>query len=36
VRELQGHQFPGEEEFNAWWEEKEKEGERINKMWKES
>jgi hypothetical protein len=36
VRQLRGHEFPGEGEFGAWWEEKEKEEERINKMWKES
>ena len=36
VRELRGDQFSGEGEFEAWWEEHEKEGKRIHEMWKES
>ncbi len=36
VRELraQAGQFRGEEEFEAWWEEREKEAQRAREIWK--
>jgi hypothetical protein len=35
VRELRGYQFPGEGEFEKWWEESEKERQRGCEIWKE-